>query len=546
MMMDAGLTITSDWDISGGVIEVTERTPSVLFNALGALEMMVDHLDGKLTLDLTEQIDGATTIGRAITALALEFEYFDSAMVFLDVLEEPVIPTAEAPVLPNEQPIEQIVVRLESKLASELPVEEVFPIAAAVSFPGTVSSDEERVSGSFVFQADYEGRNPGYVYSNPEAPRWFSTGLYAPAGELITVTLYTGQTGQGLDLLIGSHTDTLWATDSWSRHPDITRTFPLDEDVTSAVSGFGGLIYFRVPSGSELGEVRLLISDAVRAPWYQHGVTGLDAWEEIRDYPAPRAEFQSDKFILTVPSDIIRELDNPDELMDFWDSVLDADADLASISRDRVRPERFVTDRQISVGWMHSGYPLMAHDVSAPDLTNLEQILGNGDWGAFHELGHNHQFEAWILPGTTEASVNLWSVYDYEEVLEIPRDSGSHSAISNEEREARILGYLEGGADFYADWSVWTALETYLQLQEAFGWELYMDLFSDYLSLTGGDVPNTDQERIDEWVVRTSNAVELNLVPFYDAWGFPFSSWVEAELADWPDWEDHPMVEYTE
>ena len=57
--------------------------------------------------------------------------------------------------------------------------------------------------------------------------------------------------------------------------------------------------------------------------------------------------------------------------------------------------ERFVVDRQISAGWMHSGYPVMAHLASSEEVLSLTSLQANGAWGPFHELGHNHQVDDW-------------------------------------------------------------------------------------------------------------------------------------------------------
>ena len=52
---------------------------------------------------------------------------------------------------------------------------------------------------------------------------------------------------------------------------------------------------------------------------------------------------------------------DPITLMNTWDLLMDAAADLEGTSHARAREERFVADRQISAGWMHSGYPIMGY-----------------------------------------------------------------------------------------------------------------------------------------------------------------------------------------
>jgi len=279
----------------------------------------------------------------------------------------------------------------------------------------------------------------------------------------------------------------------------------------------------------------------VRAPRFVRGETTNSEWTaSLRDLPGPWAELEADHFIITAPSDAVRTLDDPEALMAFWDAVLDADADLFGIDHDRPRAERFVLDRQISAGWMHSGYPIMAHLASTDEVLNLGSLQSAGAWGPFHELGHNHQHRDFVLPGTTEGNVNLFSVYASELVAGVDRDD-AHPAIAPADRTQRVADYLAGGADF-SQWSVWTALETYLQLQEGFGWEPYPQLFQLYrgLDATNGH-PGDDQGRIDLFVQSFSDLTERDLGPFFVTWGFPVSQSVLDDIAQWPEWTDDPM-----
>ena len=189
---------------------------------------------------------------------------------------------------------------------------------------------------------------------------------------------------------------------------------------------------------------------------------------------------------------------------------------------------------------MHSGYPLMGYDYTGP-MTDLSYLSTEGDWGAFHELGHNHQYMTAVLPGNTEATCNLWSVYVMEQVVGRSRDE-AHSALSPASREDTIQAYIDGGRDFWGDWSVWTALETWLQLQEAFGWDLFIELNATYLAMPAAERPTTDQARIDRMVVESSFAAGYDLTDFYDAWGFPISDDSRAAVSGLPMWTDHPMA----
>merc|ERR550514_2120295 len=108
---------------------------------------------------------------------------------------------------------------------------------------------------------------------------------------------------------------------------------------------------------------------------------------------------------------------------------------------------------------MHSGYPLMGPTAAADDLLLVDVEDGNA-WGPFHEIGHNLQWKGWVLPGTTESSVNLWSLNMYESLGVEAADA--HGAISPAEQAELIADYVAGGADFDEDFEVWTALCMYL------------------------------------------------------------------------------------
>ncbi|XP_050821172.1 TRPM8 channel-associated factor 2-like isoform X2 [Gopherus flavomarginatus] len=261
----------------------------------------------------------------------------------------------------------------------------------------------------------------------------------------------------------------------------------------------------------------------------------------IRHYPAPWAELATENIILTVSADSIRHIENPEPLLTLWDQIMMAIAELAAAPAKFPRPERIVTDVQISAGWMHAGYPIMGHLDSVKEMVNVEHMRATGLWGPIHELGHNQQRAGWEFPPhTTEATCNLWSVYVHEKVLGIPRDR-AHQALQPQCRKQRVTGYLEKGAQL-KDWSMWTALETYLQLQEGFGWEPFILLFSDYQKMS--NIPKDNPSKMNLWAEKFSRQVNKNLAPFFLAWGWPIKEDVSLELATLPNWEENPMKLY--
>jgi hypothetical protein len=384
---------------------------------------------------------------------------------------------------------------------------------------------------------------PGAVEAEPVArtlsidtgvPGWHSTGLYAAPGAAVSIDVPAAAAGQDLWLRIGAHNDRLWNKPAWRRAPEICRRVPIAKTATATPSAFGGPVYVEVPRGCGLGPIDVKIRGAVPAPYYVHGVTTPEEWKRVRAYPGPWAELQGKNVILTVPSRLVRTLDHPAALMDFWDSVLDQCADLAARPRERERPERLVADIQISVGYMHAGYPIMTHLDAAERMVDLAHMK-RGDWGMFHELGHNHQHRDWTFAGTVEVTCNLFTLYVFEKLCGAP--AATHKSLAPEKRAQTVAQYVAGGRDF-DHWKAkpFLALVMYVQLREEFGWETFRKAFAEYRALPKAERPKNDAEKRDQWLVRFSRATGKNLGPFFRAWGVPTSDAARAEVADLPAW----------
>ena len=430
------------------------------------------------------------------------------------------LPTAKSP-LTDGSGLGKLLLTLQIRRNRELPVEKVKAHGAAVHFPGAVPRNAKRIRRT--------------VTIDTSVPDWHGTGLYAAPGEVVTVHAPKALAAAGLTLRIGAHKDRLWGKAKWRRVPEITRTFPIGPGETRGVNAFGGPVYIVVPKRAKPGVFELEISGAVEAPRFVLGETsGADWRNTIRAHPAPWAELESQNVIITVPSQHVRKLDDPEALMIFWNRVLDADADLATLPHERTRPERFVADEQISAGYMHAGYPIMTHLDAAPRFVDLGRLSTQGDWGMFHELGHNHQHRDWTFGGTVEVTCNLFSLY----VMETVCSKGiGHKAMSAESIARNEALFRKGGRSFdYWKRKPFTALIMYYQLKQAFGWAAFQEVFAEYRALPAGERPRTDAEKRDQWMVRFARTVGRDLGPFFEAWNVPVSEQARKSIADLPAW----------
>uniref|UniRef100_A0A3Q4G6L9 Peptidase M60 domain-containing protein n=1 Tax=Neolamprologus brichardi TaxID=32507 RepID=A0A3Q4G6L9_NEOBR len=334
---------------------------------------------------------------------------------------------------------------------------------------------------------------------------WISTGLYLCPGMKTIVVLPAEIINKNWKIQIGCQTDELHDKDELKRPPCVHEHFtPLVKQYTK----------FNNPN------IPLLLFS---------GVTTAAEWLTLRTAPSPWAELEFENIVLTIPSDAIRDLERPDKVAALWDEMMSAIADLAAKPHKFPRKER----------WMHSGYPIMAHHASAAEVVGVKK--GKELWGPIHELGHNQQRSCWEFPPhTTECTCNLWSVYVHEEVLGINR-AQAHGHLTSANRKSRVEEYIKGGRKL-SDWSVWVALETYLQLQERFGWDAFKKVFAAYHHMR--DFPDDNGTKMNLYAETFSQTVGMNLTGFFKAWGWPIETATERKLSQLPYWNDHPMTQY--
>lgn len=430
-------------------------------------------------------------------------------------------PTEERPITSN-RPLHRLLLAASVDKERRLPAGEIRPHTSAASFPGEVAAIAQRTTRS--------------VQIDPRIADWHSTGLYAAPGEVVNVVIPGEHRRRGLLVRIGCHKDELWHLDTWKRVPRITRIFPLDADRVEVASAFGGPVYIVVEDRFEADPFEVTISNAVEAPMFVLGRTTLEEWRSsIRKLPAPWAELVGRRIILSVPSEAVRNLDDPAPLMEFWDAIATAQDDLATVANvDRHhRQDRFVPDVQISAGYMHSGYPIMTHLDSVDDMTSIDKLRA-GCWGLYHELGHNHQQGDWTFDGTVEVTCNLFTLYTLDKACGVPWGAG-HGGLKN--RDEKIGRHLAAGAPFKA-WKSdpFLALHMYVQLIEAFGWETFQRVFAEYRTLARADRPANDDQKRDQWLVRFSRSCGHDLGPFFQAWGVPTSAQARESIKHLPGW----------
>lgn len=505
---------------------LVDPMPTALSHGGRALDALLAHERGEAPLSAEDLAQASVTLQAAARCAPVDDRQILPRLRSLaEDPSVPIVPSPERPISETDV-LGRVVAVLAQRDGQRLPPEEVGAHPAAELFPGAVPAEAPRVARTVVVDA--------------ARPRWQGTGLYAAPGEPIAISLPPEAVDLGLELRIGAHSDRLWDKPAWRRFPEVSARWPLDASEVTVASAFGGLVYVEVPDGLAPAELALQVRGAVAAPRFLRGETSAEDWLVERTHPAPWAEVGSDKLVLSVPSASVRELEDPEALMATWDRAMDLAAELAARPPARTYAERIVPDEQISAGYMHAGYPIMTHLDQRTNLVDRAHVLG-GNWGLFHEIGHNHQSGDWTFAGTGEVTVNLFTLYLYEYLCGVP-------VAENDRGSAEFLAAQMAKFDFqdpdFAQWKSdpFLALAMYVQLQQAFGWEAYRELFATYRALPDAERPRDDDEKRDQWLVRFSRQVDRDLGPFFAAWGIPISQEARASLADLPPWlpEDFP------
>ena len=417
-----------------------------------------------------------------------------------------------------------------------LPPGEVPAHKAAQSLYGSFPADAERVTGA--------------AEIDPRRVRMHSTGFYAAPGDVVVVEVPEEWTQRGVRIWISGHRDNIPLRKALLRTPrSPARVFPVNDVRTEVASTYGGAVYIdtgTTPIDSDPFSVN--IENALPAPTYVHGKTTLDEWQNTqRNHPAPYAEFVGRNVAISFPAEWIRELNDPASLMDYWDGVVGLHDELGGYTDLRNMPERINVDCQISVGLFHAGYPTQGPQNKCRGVVDLPQLHSTGNWGWFHEMGHEAQRRpdkswGWNNPytfdGSIEVTVNLFSAHAFDQLGMRDRKGWTWTA-SAEAVEEKAKSFLAKG-ETYAEGNAAEKLAMHLQIRHAFGWDVYRKVLSQYSRQQDDDpsqLPKDEQAERDAWLVRMSQATGHNLAPFYGkVWGIPLSPEAIEAVEDLPTW----------
>lgn len=411
---------------------------------------------------------------------------------------------------------------------------------AAKYFPGLVDAGEPRLSNypvSIDLSQKYVYNYQIKVISTPGVLH--STGMYAPAGEVITIEVPEGV--NWLTAQIGGWTDVLSGA-ALKRDAVIFNAQQLKPGKNYMRNLYGGSVYitFNAVTIRAQQSITLKFSGTVKSPDFVLGETSDATWNSaVKASSVPWVQLRGKRVIFELPKFMFDQnpVDNPTELMREWDRIIDLDIykwkgldDVTSDSLDKAPelPVRVIMDVQPSSGYAHIGYPVVIQMDQAlfNSITNLNLLKTQGSWRTMSEIGRNfvNYYWTWSYISSTAA--------DFYSLKMANRNQISYAAINPNMTDAVNTGlaYIDSkklyNANFYNDAKNFKNAELvklvpFMQLFDIYGYGLitYVDdkarhYFRETLS---------DQEKINLFYLWASEYAKVDLSPFFTAWAIYLS-----------------------
>lgn len=408
-------------------------------------------------------------------------------------------------------------------------------------YPGMVPANAPTVTRRFAFPLAFKDHDYLRMFVAPE--NWLSTGLYAPAGTILKVTVSNTVAADDMDLYlrIGPHIDVLNPLTNNDvkvrgeviRYPNMSVLVRLLPGENLVRSPYGGLLLLVSPQSADT-TVQVEIAGAVEAPRFVLSQTTAAQWAQSSTAPAPWGEIEGERAVVMAPVADLRPLTFAEvtQLATFYDTVVRLHNELAGLGDERPLPDqspqgkyRFLTDQQIIDLGAHNGFPAMfSHKLADPTLVTGYTNTGLGIW---HELGHNYQQPFWDDLYDSEATTDLFALYAEEQLF-------GTSFL-------QAMGYEQAALRFLSDpaqeqkWQAAGIMERLVflnQLKHRFGWSLYQQVRQRYRAMSAAEVAQVnrdEQTRRDTFFLLLCAVSGYNLTPHFERWTVAISAAAKAD-----------------
>jgi hypothetical protein len=302
-------------------------------------------------------------------------------------------------------------------------------------FPGLVDTlIEERINTSLILDLSKK-YIPAADLGVRQTPRpIYSTGLYAGAGELITITI--NDNTMGLTVIIGSHMDDLTSVYPYLRLPVVHTSKALFPGKNTIRNPLGGMIWIE-KSGtlSGPGNYSIEIEGVYKSPDFIAGETNVDEWvRQLKATTVPWLELRGKHIAISMQRERILDMIDEDaslaiqleNTLNTWDYAIERlyynfyalkTADPDSKKRAPDFPERIILDVQLleNLYVRNANYGIVVLNTSyiQGELTQNRTLKTGNSVGIFNAFSKNYTYRLLRNPWWSEVSVAVEAISLY-------------------------------------------------------------------------------------------------------------------------------------
>ena len=293
-------------------------------------------------------------------------------------------------------------------------------------FPGLVDTLVDNTVNTLLALDLSKRYIPAYDLDVQQVPRpIYSTGLYAGAGELITITI--NDNTMGLTVIIGSHLDDLTDISPYLRLPVVTTSKQLFPGKNTIRNPLGGMIWIEKSkdvNGS--ADFVMEINGAYRSPDFIVGSTDVTAWvEQLRTTTVPWLELRGRHVAFSVQRERLLDMINDDpsiaekmpNTLEAWDNAVETyyynyyslqvgAQDFSMRAPDF--PERVVLDVELldNLYIRNADYGVVALNTNylLNELASYQTLKSGNSIAIFNALYRNYSFRDIKSPWWSEVS----------------------------------------------------------------------------------------------------------------------------------------------
>ncbi|PEM22993.1 M60 family metallopeptidase [Bacillus wiedmannii] len=339
------------------------------------------------------------------------------------------------------------------------------------------------------------------------------TGLYAKPNEQITINV---EGNQDIQVYIGTYSyDASWREDSK------IKSFTLKPGINTIQSPNGGMIYFY--NKQQGGTIRTTITTGgTTTPFFELGKhTKQDLINMLDQYPNAHAvELKGERVLITAsPARVKKYLlgsnTDPVQLLKKMDEATRIQDKVAGLSEEQVDKHyvHYVEENHSPDYYMYATSYRTAYVGDAIQyVLDINKFVTDG-WGPWHEAGHLRQQSPWKFYNMTEVQNNIYS-------LSVEKAFNQPSNLEKSGIYPKAFQYLEQVNKNYDEISdVFVKLVMLWQLQLAYGEDFYPKLHQLYRDMPSSELPQTDENKKQLFMISASKVAKQNLIPFFEQWG---------------------------